>query len=217
MLPLEHREEGRVHLPLPYHLLLITEPLTRPPQLLFLPRRTFQLRPPLHHPLYPPHRRICHHPPHHHHLGISALTRARHLARPRRRHVNSSKQRAAGHVRHCRTSLEGSGGFSTTLLGRGRTDGEAARVGARGGEIIPRGRVGVEVGVDLGSGLEGLTMEAQETRAAVLTNNSLSSNVQMVGRRGWGQEGTYRAGMRISIKLDISSSLGLPTLYFPRV
>ena len=60
-------------------------------------------------------------------------------------------------------------------------------------------------------------MEAQETRAAVLTNNSLSSNVQMVGRRGWGQEGTYRAGMRISIKLDISSSLGLPTLYFPRV
>ena len=62
-------------------------------------------------------------------------------------------------------------------------------------------------------------MEGRETRVAVLTNNNSnnSNNVQMVARRGWGQKGTYRVGMRISINLDISSSLGLPTLYFPQV
>jgi hypothetical protein len=216
MLPLGHREEGWAHPPPPDHLLLRTEPLTRPPQLLLLRRRTFQRRLPLQHPLHPPHRRIYHHPlrHHHHHLGISALTRARQLARPRRRHVNSSKRRAAGHFRHYRASLEG---FSTILPGRDRTDGEAARAGAPRGEIQPRVRVGVGVVVGLDSGLGGLTMEGRETRAAVLTNNnnnnnnSSSSNVQM------GQEGTYRVGMKISISLDISSSLGLPTLYFPRV
>ena len=60
-------------------------------------------------------------------------------------------------------------------------------------------------------------MEGQEMRAAVLVNNNSSSNVRMVGRRGWGQEGTYRMGMRISINLDISSTFGLLTLYSPRV
>ena len=63
-------------------------------------------------------------------------------------------------------------------------------------------------------------MEGQEMRAAVLVNNnnsssSSSSSVRMVGRRGWGLEGTYRVGMRISINLDISSSFGLVTLYSP--
>ena len=78
---------------------------------------------------------------------------------------------------------------------------ETARAGAQHGEILPRGRVGVGVGLD--SDLGGLTMEGQGMRAAVLINNSTSSNVRMVGHRGWGQEGTYRVGMRISIKLDI--------------
>ena len=54
-------------------------------------------------------------------------------------------------------------------------------------------------------------MQGQEIRAAVLVNSV--SNVRMVGRRVWGQEGTYRVGMKISINLDISSSLGLRTLY----
>jgi len=67
------------------------------------------------------------------------------------------------------------------------------------------------VGVGLDSDLEGLTMEDQE-RMAVL-NNNLSSSVRMVERRGRGQEGIYRAGMRVSIDTDMSSSLGLQTLY----
>ena len=60
-------------------------------------------------------------------------------------------------------------------------------------------------------------MEGQEMRAAVLVNNnnSSSSSVPMVARRGWGQEGTYRVGTRISINLVISSSFGLLTLYSP--
>ena len=77
------------------------------------------------------------------------------------------------------------------------------------GEIPAKGREGVEVGLD--SDLGGLTMEDQE-RMAVL-NNNLSSSVRMVERRGRGQEGIYRAGMRVSIDTDMSSSLGLQTLY----
>jgi len=206
MLPLEDQGEWRVYPQHPYHLLLITEPLTRPLQLLLLHHRTFQHRLPLQHPLYQPRRRTYHHPLHHH-LGISALTRAPQVARPKRRHVNFSKRRAVGHFRPYRTSLEELGGFSTTLPGRDRTDGEAARAEAQRGEIPPRDRVGV--GLD---SLGGLTMEDQEMRAAVLVN---SSSVRMVGRRGWGQEGTCRVGMRISINLDISSSFGLLTLYSP--
>ena len=133
MLPLEHQEEGRIHPPLLHHLLLVAEPPTRPPYLpllllllfllLFLlfrpllllllpPRRTL----PLQHPLHPPRRRMHHHLPHHLHLGITAMSRTRVHAHPKRRRVSSSKRRAAGHFKHCRTSL---GGFSMTPPGRG--------------------------------------------------------------------------------------------------
>ena len=52
-------------------------------------------------------------------------------------------------------------------------------------------------------------MEDQGMRMVVLNNN----NVRMVERQGRGQEGTYRVRTMISIDLDMSSFLGLPTLY----
>jgi len=44
-------------------------------------------------------------------------------------------------------------------------------------------------------------------------NSNNNNNVRMVERRGRGQEGTYRVGTMISIDLDMSGFLGLPTLY----
>ena len=55
-------------------------------------------------------------------------------------------------------------------------------------------------------------MEDQGIQAVVLNNNNSNNSVRME-HRGRGQEGTYQVRRMISIDLDLSSFLDLPTLY----